>query len=245
MKYSYIAIDDSPLALENIKNTMEHFPDYVCVGTAGNVNDALLCILDNPAQLVFLDVEIPGNTANDNSFSVIRELRQYLKQLPYFIMVTSYEKYALDAIKNEALDYILKPCDVLEVRKALIKFEQRQREVLATICIKSHGDYRFISLSEIVYLQADNNTTDFYLTSGAKISGYKPLKYYASQLPDYFVRIHNSFMVNTNHVTRIHFGNSKCYLNYTQEVIPFSKSYKNEIEKMKNILIQNDSENIL
>ncbi len=98
------------------------------------------------------------------------------------------------------------------------------------ICIKSYGDYQFIALKDVVYLQADNNTTDFYLVNGKSLSAYKTLKHYENNLPSFFYRIHNSFVVNSNYVSRINTGKSLCYLNNNEVSLPFSKTFKDNID---------------
>lgn len=98
------------------------------------------------------------------------------------------------------------------------------------ICIKSYGDYQFIALKDVVYLQADNNTTDFHLVNGKTLSAYKTLKHYENNLPSFFYRIHNSFVVNSSYVSRINTGKSICYLNNNEVSVPFSKTFKDNID---------------
>jgi two-component system, LytTR family, response regulator len=101
-----------------------------------------------------------------------------------------------------------------------------------TICIKSYGDYQFIPVNEIVYLKADNNTTDFILQNGRKLTAYKTLKHYEVSLPFFFFRVHNSYIVNSNHVSRINTGKSLVYLNGGDVSISFSKTFKDNIDTL-------------
>ncbi len=101
-----------------------------------------------------------------------------------------------------------------------------------TICVKSYGDYRFIDADDIAYLKADNNSTDIHLHNGEMITAFKTLKHFESVLRNPFVRIHNSYIVNINYVSRIHTGNSVCYLKQTGLKLPFSKSYKENIDSI-------------
>lgn len=100
------------------------------------------------------------------------------------------------------------------------------------ICVKSYGDYRYIDAAEICYLQADNNSTDIHLNSGEMITAFKTLKHFESVLQHPFVRIHNSYIVNCNYIARIHTGNSVCHIKNSSVKIPFSKSYKDNIEQI-------------
>jgi DNA-binding LytR/AlgR family response regulator len=98
------------------------------------------------------------------------------------------------------------------------------------ICVKSYGDYRFINAGDICYLQADNNSTDIHLNNGEMITAFKTLKHFETVLQSPFVRIHNSYIVNIDYVSRIHTGNAVCYIRNTTTKLPFSKSYKENVD---------------
>lgn len=230
MQYSYLIIDDNEAHVQETLSAFEGFPEYYCVGVAGNKADAVNKILELQPHIVFLEVN-PKKKNTGLSLAVITDLYQYLDTLPYFVVLTATQKFAFDAIKAGAQDYLLKPLDRFELRKTLFRFQKTNPETVNdTICIRSYGDYQFISLYDIVYLQADNNTTDFYLTSGRKLTAYKTLKHYEANLPLFFYRIHNSYIVNSNHVSRINTGKSLCYLNNGEISISFSKTFKDNID---------------
>jgi DNA-binding LytR/AlgR family response regulator len=98
------------------------------------------------------------------------------------------------------------------------------------LCIKSYGDYRYIDASDICYFQADNNSTDIHLNNGEMVTAFKTLKHFEGILPTPFVRIHNSYIVNRNYISRIHTGNTVCYIKNTTTKLPFSKSYKANVD---------------
>ncbi|MNL42357.1 LytTr DNA-binding domain protein [compost metagenome] len=98
------------------------------------------------------------------------------------------------------------------------------------ICIKSYGDYRYLNAADIAYFQADNNSTDIYLNSGEMITAFKTLKHFESILDFPFIRIHNSYIINQNYIARIHNGNSVCYIKNSPKKIPFSKTYKSNVD---------------
>lgn len=102
------------------------------------------------------------------------------------------------------------------------------------ICVKSYGDYRFIEAKDICYLQADNNSTDIHLFNGEMITAFKTLKHFEGVLASPFVRIHNSYIVNIDYVSRIHTGNAVCYIKNTTTKLPFSKSYKENVDSIIN-----------
>ena len=98
------------------------------------------------------------------------------------------------------------------------------------LCIKSYGDYRYIDARDICYFQADNNSTDIHLNNGEMVTAFKTLKHFEGVLPHPFARIHNSYIVNRNYISRIHTGNAVCYIKNTTTKIPFSKSYKENVD---------------
>jgi DNA-binding LytR/AlgR family response regulator len=98
------------------------------------------------------------------------------------------------------------------------------------LCIKSYGDYRYIDTRDICYFQADNNSTDIHLNNGEMITAFKTLKHFEGVLPHPFARIHNSYIVNRNYISRIHTGNAVCYIKNTTIKLPFSKSYKENVD---------------
>ena len=112
--------------------------------------------------------------------------------------------------------------------------EIRKEDKPLIICVKSYGDYRFIEAKDICYLQADNNSTDIHLFNGEMITAFKTLKHFEGVLSSPFVRIHNSYIVNIDYVSRIHTGNAVCYIKNTTTKLPFSKSYKENVDSIIN-----------
>ena len=262
MQYSYLVVDDDGLNTESLLR-FDDFPEYICVGTAANKEEAINKILELQPQLVFLEINSKGK--NDVSLSVITELYRYINVLPAFVVLADTQKFAYDAIKLGVFDYMLKPIDHTDLRKCLLKFKKQapvvyntnidhtytpqilpyiqkaaetektnpdaqKSEVDIQICIKSYGDYQFIALKDVVYLKADNNTTDFYLQNGKKLTAYKTLKHYENNLPSFFYRIHNSYIVNSNYVSRINTGKLICYLDNNEISVSFSKTFKENID---------------
>lgn len=230
MQYSYLLIDDDKSCIQETLRKFEAFPEFFCAGVAENAEDAINKILELQPQLVFLEIS-PKSKKSDLSLAIITELYRFIDTLPYFIALTATPKYAFEAIKAGVSDYLLKPLSAFELRKSLLKFQKTNPAAANnTICIRSYGDYQFISLNEIVYLKADNNTTDFFLQNGRKLTAYKTLKHYESSLPFYFHRIHNSYIVNSNYISRINTGKSLVYLSNSELSISFSKTFKDNID---------------
>src|SRR5882724_10970889 len=104
---SAILVDDEKLASEELAYQLKEFPDIEVVATASNGLEAVKLIEDLEPDLVFLDVQMPGL----DGMGVIRKLREKNIPLPYFVMATAYDQYAVEAFRWEALDYLLKPVD--------------------------------------------------------------------------------------------------------------------------------------
>ncbi len=111
-----------------------------------------------------------------------------------------------------------------------VQTEIQNSEQPLILCVKSYGDYRYIDARDICYFQADNNSTDIHLNNGEMITAFKTLKHFEGVLPHPFVRIHNSYIVNRNCISRIHTGNAVCYIKNTTVKLPFSKSYKANVD---------------
>jgi DNA-binding LytR/AlgR family response regulator len=117
-----------------------------------------------------------------------------------------------------------------DLEKETFSINQKEADKALIICVKSYGDYRYIDAKDICYLQADNNSTDIHLNTGEMITAFKTLKHFEGVLKYPFVRIHNSYILNIEYVSRIHTGNAVCHIKNTTTKLPFSKSYKENID---------------
>lgn len=133
----------------------------------------------------------------------------------------------IDELNNETVSEAVKTIENSEV--TFIQSDN-QKEKPLIICVKSYGDYRYIDAKDICYLQADNNSTDIHLNTGEMITAFKTLKHFEGVLKYPFVRIHNSYILNIEYVSRIHTGNAVCHIKNTTTKLPFSKSYKENID---------------
>ncbi|UZO80758.1 LytTR family DNA-binding domain-containing protein [Aquimarina sp. ERC-38] len=237
MKYPYIIIDNDNSAVNTIQIFLERYENYVCTGIASNEADALNLILERKPALVFMEPDTPGIYQDRMQYNLLTELSKYMTYLPKFVVMTRTLEYAIEGIRNNVMDYLLKPFRNADLIKITHRFEKDYEELYDnTLCFRSYGDYRFVNLDEILYLKADSNTTDFVMSNGTNVEAFKTLKHFQNLLPDSFVRIHNSYIINTKHVSRIHFGKAKCAIKNSNDLIPFSKSYKNNVEEIKDTL---------
>ncbi len=256
MDYSYIIIDDDQESVLKTKAIADGFSDLTFLASAHNYEEGLHLILEFNPAIVFLEID-PSDKKSNLSLSLINELYRYLKTVPKIIVTTNKKDLAFEAINYEVADYILKPVKRIDIVKSILKLNKSNNESQAAIadivvkeekqtplvqietikeeqplvlCIKSYGDYRYIDAKDISHFQADNNSTDIYLNNGEMITAFKTLKHFEGILSFPFIRIHNSYIVNRNYISRIHTGNAVCYIKNSALKLPFSKSYKSNID---------------
>ncbi|HJS00206.1 MAG TPA: LytTR family DNA-binding domain-containing protein [Flavobacterium sp.] len=258
MNYSYIIIDDDQESVLKTKAMADGFSELRFLASANNYQDGLNLILEHNPQVVFLEID-PVNKKSNLSLALINELHRYLNVIPKIVITTSKKDLAFEAIQYQVTDYLLKPLAridfiklVLKLKKSIplpevilediaktevdekptyvVQYETPNVTEPLILCIKSYGDYRYIDTRDICYLQADNNSTDIYLNTGETVTAFKTLKHFENVLSFPFVRIHNSYIVNSQFISRIHTGNAVCYIKNSASKIPFSKSYKANID---------------
>ena len=226
---NYLIIEKDQEVINTIKKVLEDFPEFYCIGTSQDLNESMNTILREMPDIVFFNIDFVG----DNPFEFINDTISYLNKESQFIAISSTKDKAYEAIKNGCFDYLMSPMSELELRKTALKFKKkRPSKISKTICLKSYKDYQYLNLEDILFLKADNNTTDFHLVDGRTISAYKTLKTYETILPDNFLRIHKSYIVNQNHITRVSYSKSKCTIKKDSQLIPFSKTYNDNVEAM-------------
>lgn len=242
---SYVIISDDHENALKIQAMAEDFPELHFSGYAYNYDDGLSLVLEQEPKLVFMEIN-PKLKTSKLSLSLVNEFYRFMEVTPKVIVTAKSKNLAYEALKHEVFDYLVAPYDNNDFRKAILKFQKhlvRSEENMKsirmsnlkenlTICIKSYGDYKFIYALDILYLQADNNSTDIYLNNGEMITAFKTLKHFEKALPSQFFRIHNSFIVNKDYISRIHTGNNVCFLKNCKAKIPFSKSYKGNVEQI-------------
>ena len=230
MQFSFILIDESDY-LETTLVQIKEFDDFLCVALCKTKTDSINKILELKPDIVFLSITSSHPNENSISFSLLSELHEYLDALPTIIVLSTAKQDSFESYQRGVSGFLLHPIDSNELRKCLMRYQKTHKALFADkISIKSNGDYNFIKFSDIVYLKADNNTTDFYLKSGKVISAFKTMKYFEKLLPFYFFRIHNSHIINIDFVNRINLGKNSCYLDNNEIILPFSRTYKEQID---------------
>lgn len=203
-----LLIDDEPIALKHLAALLAKYaPDLDIKAAVSSVEEAVDAILVFKPELVFLDIELSG----ENSFDILEQT----KALHYEkIFVTAHSQFGVQAIKQNATGYVLKPIDKLElieaIEKASTKIYKTNNRQASSIAESNAGSTRlglptlegllFVDLNKILYCEADGRYTRFYFAN-KKILVSKNIGEYEAILPEQsFVRIHNHYLVNINHI---------------------------------------------
>ena len=235
MEYTYNIIDSDASSKLQLQLYLEEHEDLVCAKVDTHASEGLNSILKYNPDLVLINL---GENGMDH-FQMVMELNQYMQTLPIIIGYAKTKKYAYNAIKSGFFDYWILPHNEFDIRKTILRLRKLhpKQDVPSTICLKSYKDYRYLDTMNILYLKSDNNTTDFYMKDGSVISAFKTLKSFEEKLPKNFIRVHQSYIINSVYVSRINYGKSICSLNYGQEEeLPFSKTYKDKVDGLMQIL---------
>lgn len=233
MNYKYTIIENEKSVVEKLKERFDNFSNYVCVGSSFCYDESMNLILQHSPDIVFINVDDRCSDA----INFVNELYKYVTELPNFIALSSSKTHAYECLKNNFFDYILKPINEFDLRKSVSRFDKKPNlNGLSKLCLKSYKDYRFINIDEILFLKADNNATDFFMNDESTVSAFKTLKSFELILPENFVRIHNSYIINRDYVSRIHFGKSNCNIKNFSYVVPFSRSYKRNVNVLEKTL---------
>lgn len=197
-----LLVDDEILNLKNLEILLiENFPEIEILGKFQNVTDAKNFIEKNAIDLLFLDISMPI----ENGFDLLNYFPVRNFQI---IFVTAHEEYAINAIKVGALDYILKPILISELKQAVNKVIEicNPNEVTNTfkkLTLNYEGGKSILDYNEILYLKGFDNITTLYLSKNRKITVAKTLKYFEEILENDFFRIHKSFIVNVKYITKV------------------------------------------
>ncbi len=208
-----VLVDDETKALQSLSWELTNFSNEInVVATFQDPVEALGYLEKNTPDCLFLDIEMPTM----DGFQFIQKLRN--KEFPV-VITTAYNQYAIKALKNEAIDYLLKPIDsddLKETIKKIKKFNLKHRttdrleKILMNfnsnsldkkIVFNTDGKLLFLESDEILYAESDGNYSTIFLVDGQKIVLTKKLKEVNELLPeDSFFRIHNSYIINLNKI---------------------------------------------
>lgn len=211
-----ILVDDEEFARSSLFFLLQNNCKNVHIsGIAKSVKEAKILLEKEKIDLIFLDIAMPG----ENGFELIGAAQEHNAHV---VFTTAYDQYALKAIKANALDYLLKPIDIDELKEtvdkaaryiSLNKNEKNRNERLTNLSeelgnkhvrklsLPNGQGYTIVDLDNIMQVEADSNYSIFHLNDKDPITVSKVLKEYEEILPEQqFLRVHKSSIVNLNYV---------------------------------------------
>lgn len=243
-----VIIDDEQHSIETLKWKLENYCSTVEVVAAfDNPSEGIKYLKSHPADILFLDIEMPML----NGFDVLEELG---RDLPFdIIFTTAYDNFGIQAVKFSALDYLLKPVQNKDLKEAIDKHTKKaghkspavQIEALLNnvhaerkgkpgkIALASKESIEFVEPAEIIVCESNSNYTTIYLSDGRKKVISKTLKDFEELLtPFRFFRTHNSHLVNLNHVREFIRGDGGYLIMENKMKVPVSKNRKEKLLEM-------------
>ena len=217
-----VAVDDEQPALDEILYLLKEHPDVEVLACASNGLEAVDLIEKIEPDLAILDVQMPGL----DGLGVIRRLKERGATLPYFILATGFDQYAVEAFRLEALDYLLKPVEKGRLAESLDRARrsaaERTRSAVAELVegprpaprtkllVRSGGRHWMVDSSDLIYATIHDGLITLVTTTVEGEASYKTIEELQSNLdPEMFWRVHRSYLINVNRI---------------REVIPWFKS---------------------
>lgn len=210
-----IIVDDELKSRESLKILLQDFcNDVTVLALCENVNEAMEAIRKHKPDVVFLDIQLQRETG----FDLLARIQEINFEI---IFTTAYSEYAIKAFKFSAIDYLLKPIDIEELKRAVSKVEKRKgdtitsrlQELMNNLRSSSSENYKlalptangviFIRMQDILYCEASSNYTDITLSDGKKYTVSRTLREYEELLEGHnFYRIHHSYLINLNAIKK-------------------------------------------
>lgn len=206
----YIIVEDEDRGAAVLRRIVdEHMPMLAFLGRAAGVKEAVQLIEEKQPQLVFLDVELRDGSGLD-------VLRRFGHRTFKVIFTTAHDHYALPAIKFSAIDFLLKPISISEVKTAVEKaFDQPQHErldnlqqlnntsSLQRLALPTSEGYLFVDMNQVLYVSAEGSYSVFHLAGQKKHMVSRSLKEYEDLLSPFgFFRIHHSHIVQLSQIEK-------------------------------------------
>ena len=207
---SCLVIDDEPLALEQLARFISRIPSLRLVGKCLTVAEAERLLAAEHIDLLFLDIEMPGT----NGMEWARQLtaREDTSEVPHIVFTTAYPDYAVDGFRVDAVDYLLKPLSFDELLVAVEKVERRMSQTKSqdtsqrgdTIFVRVDHAMRRLHTADIVFVKGLSEYIQICVRGESRLlTTHLSMKHVESVLPDTFLRIHKSFIGNSDHIETI------------------------------------------
>jgi len=221
MSLKCLIVDDEHLARELIKTFCDRLPNLEVVGTCKNAIEAIKFLAENQVDLIFLDIQMPDLSGID--------LVKTLKVKPAIIFTTAYSDYAVEGFELDVTDYLVKPFSFERFIKAVNKVSaaadtKALGETPDYMTVKADHKLYKVLFKEVKYIEGLREYVAYHLND-KKIVALASLKKLEEELPSNFIRIHKSFIVNTDLIDSIS-GNE---VELGTVKLPIGKSYKEEV----------------
>ena len=235
-----VLIDDDESNLSSLSEKISnHCKQVQIIARCDNPEDGIRAIDELKPDIVFLDIEMPQM----NGFVLLQQLTNKNFEL---IFVTAYDHYAIKAIRSCALDYLVKPVEVEDLKSAVAKAAELRNKTLPSsqldllidhlqkkqpklLTIPTSDGLQFISIEDIIYLEANDNYSNIYLSTNQKFLVSRTLKDFEELLPaDVFIRIHHSSIVNKFYVDKYIRGEGGQVVMRNGNVLDVSKRKKSD-----------------
>lgn len=222
-----IAVDDEPLALQLMQDYISKVPYLHLVTTCADAFEANQVLQEQEIDLVFIDIQMPGLTG-----------LQFIKSLshkPMFILVTAYEKFALESYDLNAIDYLLKPVELSRFIQACNKANElyqlrHKQQGAGSEYFFLHADYSMVKVmfADIMWVESLRDYLKIHLVPPAKpLLARMSMKAIENELTaEKFLRIHKSFIVSINHITAVKKGS----VFVGDMELPVGETYKEVVE---------------
>lgn len=230
-KYRCIIIDDEPIAIKVIREHLERFDNIECINGFTKAIDAIEVLNKDNIDLLFLDINMPG-------ISGIEFLKS-LTNPPKVIFTTAYRNFAVDAFELDVLDYLVKPISFERFLKAINKFlslykpesnkETKKTQEKDYIILKADKKNYKLKFTDIVFIESLDNYVKVH-TINFSIICYESLSNLVKQLPNDFIRIHRSYIIN---ISKIDVYTSS-YIEIGKRKFIIGRNYKEEVSKSLN-----------
>lgn len=227
MKINCVIIDDEHLARKLLVDYVSKLPNLELIAVCSSATEAIEVLQNNKVDLLFSDIQMPDLTGV--------ELVKSLAIKPVVIFTTAYSEYAIESYELDIIDYLLKPISferfVQSVNKASKQISLLSNDINKQpkiyITIKSEHRIHKVDYKNIVYIEGLKEYVIFYLKEGKKIITLEALKKLEEILPNNFIRVHRSYIVNKDFVKSL-YGNM---IEIENQKISIGKTYKGIIVK--------------
>ena len=227
-----VIIEDEELAARRLENMVKAIdPTIEVVAKLESVADSVTWFQNNPhPDLIFLDINMPGISGV--------EFLKTLKNPPKVIFTTAYRNFAVDAFELDALDYLVKPISFERFLKSINRFlsihqpeikYSKESQTKDYIILKADKKNHKIKLSEILYIESLDNYIKVY-TNELSVISYESLSNMEKKLPEDFLRIHRSFLVNLSKVDVF----TSSYVEISGRKFTIGRNYREQVSKKLN-----------